>query len=386
MVNLPTLSELYNSIKTDLEAQFGVTIPNTGKNFLRVKANVLAAKLWLYYKLLGDVQKNAFPDTAYSDATGGTLEAFGRMLLNRNPFQSTAGIYTATVTGQTGATIAANSTFKSNDGSLNPAKLFTLDSAYIMPGTTGTITLRALTPGLEAQLSIGDKLTATAPIANVDSIVTILTETTEPQAAEDLEIYRQRILERYRLRPQGGAGSDYRLWANEVQSVRQSYPFVSSTEFHDVNLYVEATIADSTDGKGTPSVATLNDVKVSIEDATVDRPSRKPITDKVFYNAINPLDVAINIANFQSLTTPQQTSISTAIEAALFNIRPFVASIDPVSRRNDTINTNLLIGLILQAVPGATFGAVTFTVDASTSISYTFEQSVIPFLDQITYV
>src|SRR5688572_3872346 len=252
MITIPTLNQLYTSILNDLETEFGNNIPLFGKNFLRAFAAVQAAKLKLFYIALGGVQKNIFVDTADPENSGGTLERFGRIKLGRNPFPAQAGQYTIEVTGSVGATIPASSTFKSNDDALSPGKLYVLDLAYTLIATTDTITVRALQAGTDSRLEVGDQLTATAPIPNANSLAQVTAESVTPLDAETTEEYRHKVVEAYQLEPQGGAASDYRIWAADVQGVARVYPYAKSGEPGVVDVYVEATPGDSTDGKGTP--------------------------------------------------------------------------------------------------------------------------------------
>jgi uncharacterized phage protein gp47/JayE len=188
-----TIAQIYAQVKADLEAQMQSQIPLIGKSMLRVYALVQASKIWLIYLAIELVQKNIFVDTADPESMGGTLQRFGRVKLNREPFQATAGQYEVAVTGTIGGVIPASQTFKSNDDSNSPNYLFILDNAYTLVATTDTITLRALTAGLDAKLVVGDKLTSTAPMAQVDSLVTVTNETIEPRAAEDLEDMKKGI-------------------------------------------------------------------------------------------------------------------------------------------------------------------------------------------------
>lgn len=386
MIQIPTLSELYNGILADLEAEFNISIPLFGKNFLRAIAAVQAAKLKIAYLYIGKVQKNIFIDTADPESQGGTLERFGRVKLQRGPFKATSGQYTVQVTGTTGAVINASTTFKSNDGSLNPGKLFILDQEFILDGIN-IITLRALEAGLDSQLSIGDELDATSPIALVDSTVTVLTESIEPIAAEDIEDYRQKGIQAYQLEPQGGSGADYRLWCADVQGVEQSYPFAAYGASNEVDLFIEATLIDSSDGKGTPTSAILTAVEESIELPTVERPSRKPLgVYAVNYLPITPLDIDIQITSYVGLTSEKEALILSAMNDELSNIRPFVSSIDVLANRNDLFDSNKIVQIISNAVPGSVFGAVQLTVDSSIVSSYTFENGEIPYLNSITYV
>lgn len=390
MITIPTITDLYNDIVADLETGMGDNFPAFGKVFLKVLAGVQAAKLKLYYLAIANLQKNIFVDTAEPEAIGGTLERFGRIKLGRSPFAATAGQYTATVTGTSGAVIPAQTTFKSNDTALNPGKLYILDTAYTMPGTTGTITLRALDAGLDSKLSVGNTLTATAPIAGVASTATVATESIPPLAAETTEEYRTKTIDAYRLEPQGGAASDYRLWAADAQGCKTAYAYAKSGAANEINLYVEANLADSADGKGTPGSTILTDVESVIEfDPDTTRPlaerGRRPIG--VFAVNVLPVtvvEVAVNIAA-SSFTTAQQTSISNALNAAVSAMRPYVAACDVLADKNDILDSNRLINVILNAQPGSQFGAVTFTINGAPYSSYTFILGNIPHYATTTF-
>lgn len=385
MIQIPSTVDIYEDLIASIEAKYSTTLPESGKLFLRTYAQVMAAELKLFYIAVGNVQKNIFCDTADPASMGGTLERFGQVKIQRNPFPATAGVYTAQVTGETGAVIPANTIFKSDDDSLNPGFLFALDEEYTLDGTN-IITVRALTVGLDAQLAVGNTLTETAPIPLVESGITILTETTEPLAAEEIEEYREKVIDAYRLEPQGGAGADYRLWAADVQGVEQSYPFASSGNNNEVDLFIEATIADSTDGKGTPPAAMIDEVRESIEDPTVDRPSRYPLAVfDINYYAVTPKNVTINIADFVGITAEIQAAILAALTLKLSTIRPYVGSIDPLTEKNDILDINNIIATILEANPGSTFGSVTMTVASLTYLAYTFQYGEIPYLLSVTY-
>lgn len=391
MITIPKLSELYTSILSDLEAEYGDSIPLFGKNFLRALAAVQAAKLNVQYRAIGLTQKNIWVDTADKESTGGTLERFGRVKLGRDPFPAQAGQYDVTVTGEIGATISASTTFKSDDDSLNPGYLFVLDVAHTMVTTSDTINLRALTAGTESTVLVGDTLTATSPIANVDQIVTVSAETIEALDEEDIELYRSRAEESYRLEAQGGAASDYRLWSFDAQGVQQTYPYAKSGAANEVDVYVEATIADSTDGKGTPSGSILSDVEDVIEfdpDATkpLEERGRRPLgVFAVNVIAITVKEIDIDIAGFTGIDAPTETLIFDALEAQIATIRPFVAAADVLERKNDILDLNLIISTILEAKPGSIFGAVTMEVDSTPETTFTFENGDIPHLNSVTY-
>ena len=392
---IPTLKELFDDILDNLETEFNITIPLIGKNFLRVIAAVQAAKLKLFYLTIARVQKNIFVDTADSQDIGGTLERFGLVKLGRLPFNAIAGEYTVTVTGSIGGTIKANTTFKINDEGLNPGKLFVLDVEKVLGAPVDTMTLRALEAGLDSKLLIGDKLTSTSPIANVDSIVETLTEDVQPLAAEDLEDYRDKSIEAYQLEPQGGAASDYRIWSADAQGVKRVYPFAKSGDSNVIDLFVEATIVDSTDGKGTPSAGILSDVEDVVEfDPDISKPlterGRRPLAVfEINFEPITVKTVDIEITGFVGLTPALEQNINDAVTAFLADLRPFVAGADVIANKNDILSINKLIFTVQDVLVSNEnlFDELTFEVDSvDEGASFQFLNGDIPFLGVITFV
>lgn len=391
MQTIPTYTELYNSVISDLEAQFSVNIPTFGKNFLRALAIVHAAKLKLYYLAIANIQKNIFVDTAETEAIGGTLERFGRVKLNRNPFPATAGQYTIEVTGTIGAVIPAQTTFKSDDTSQNPGNLYILDAEYTLVATTDEITVRSLSTGIETKLAVGNTLTATAPIALVNKSAEVTAEIVEPSAAETIEDYRTKALDAYRLEPQGGAATDYRLWAADAQGVKQSYAYAKSGTDYQINLYVEATIADSTDGKGTPSALLLAEVEEVVEfDPDDTRPDeergRRPLQAIVNFLPVSIREVDIIINGLVGRNTDIENLIIDALTAEINKVRPFVSACDVLAAKNDILDNNKIIATILNARPGSVFGAITLKVDSTIYSSFTFVNGFIPYVNSITFV
>ena len=223
-VTIPTRQELFQEIENQVETDLNIQLPESTKSALRAFALVQAAKLHLYWQATALVLKNTFPDTADPEAIGGTLERWGRGFLGRNPFSAVQGVYTVQLFGVIGAEIAANTVFRADDSSNAPGQNFILDTAKTLIATTDTITLRALEGGVDSRLNIGDTLTATSPLLNVTDTVTVTVQTTTPAAEETTAAYRAALLRAIRLEPQGGAATDYRLWANDAQDIRFVYP------------------------------------------------------------------------------------------------------------------------------------------------------------------
>lgn len=390
MITIPTLNALYTGIISDINTEYGVNINPFGKAVLRALAMVQAGKLKIYYLVIAALQKNVAPDTCDVE----TLIRFGTIKLGRVPFAAVAGEYQLAVTGSIGAIIPAQTIFKSDDTSLNPGILYVLDNAFTLTATTDYITVRALTAGTEGKLDILDTLTPTAPIALVNSdpsSVFVNAEVTQPLAAETIAAYRAAVILAYRLEPQGGAGTDYRLWAQDAQGVQRVYPFATTSQQAKVDLYIEATIADSVDGFGTPTAQIIADVEDVINfspDITLptNQNGRRPLDVTVNYLPVTIKQIDVTIASYSGLTAAIQATILAAITDTINNIRPFVPSADQLSNQNDILNANILVASIIAAKPGSIFGAVTFKVNSVSYTSYNFLGGNIPHLNSITYI
>ncbi len=391
MITIPTLSELYDAVKTDLETKFGDGIPAFGKNFLRVLSAVQAAKLKIYYLAIAHLQKNIFVDTAEPEATGGTLERFGRIKLGRNPFAATQGQYEIEITGTVGAVIEVGTTWKSNDDSTHPEKLFILDSEFELATSPTSIVVRALEAGLDSEMAVGEGMTATIPIAGVDGAAEVLAVEVAPLDAETLEDYRDKALVAFRTEPNGGAASDYRIWANDAQGVAKVYPYAKSGYTAEINLYIEATLADSVDGKGTPTGAIIDAVEEVVE---FDPDTTKPLNERgrrplgvfqINYLPVTIKEVDIIIPSYINGTAEIESLITAALTEVIGEIRPFVAGADILADKNDILDTNRIIAAIIGAVPGSVFGAVVLQIDGSPVSTYTFTFGDIPYLNSVTF-
>jgi len=373
MITVPTISQLYNTLKSDIEANMQVSINLLGKVYLRANALAYAGKLKLLYLVLGQIQKNIAPDICDWE----TLLRYGKIKLNRVPYPAVEGQYDVQVTGTVGATIPAKTLFKSDDDSFSPGVLYQLDQAYQLTQSPDIITIRCLTGGEAGKLIVNDTLTSTTPIALVSSNVIVSAEAIQPIEAETEEDFREAVVLAFRLEPKGGSDADYILWSLDAAGVETVYPYAKTGESSAVIVYVEAKLVDSIDGQGTPTQAIMDDVEDVINfnpDISLSLPERgrRPTDVRLYIEPITVKQIVINIANFQGLTGQITTDITNALTDYLANIRPFIAGANPISSKNDILANNGIIQTISNTVPGASYGAVTFTVDGVPYADYTF--------------
>jgi hypothetical protein len=212
----------------------------------------------------------------------------------------------------------------------------------------------------------------------------------QPLASENIEDYRQKAILAYQLEPQGGASSDYIIWSSDAQGVRKVYPYARSGESAVVDVFVESTLDDSTDGKGTPGAAILLDVESVIE---FDPDPSKPLTERgrrplgafeVNVLPIEIMDVDIVIGGFEGLTPAIESIIEQAIIDSLYQIRPFISSADVLANKNDILSVNRIIFIVQQANPSSVFTSVDLFINSVDTGTFQFTQGQIPVLNSLT--
>lgn len=390
MREIPNLTEIRDTIANDLKTKLNLSDSNL-RYVLDAMDSVLAAQFKLVYLYLSDIQNNIFPDTANVESEGGTLERLGRIYLNRNPRPATSGVFKLSVTGTAGAVLRNSLTFKSNENSKNPNQLYVLDAEYILTGSSDEIEVRSLGGGLDFELNVNDELTITEPVIGVNSLVTVLDVIDSPLASEDIEVYRQNILDAIQLEPQGGSKTDYRLWANDAQGVRKVYPYVKNGEAGTVQVYVESVLPGE-DGNGTPSTSLMNDVEDVIKfDPDETRPTnergRIPIQATLEVLPIIPIPVDVEITGLNDNSLAVQSAILNNLKAFLYNVRPYVAGADLPRTKNDILYSGRLQSVVTDVLDSSNFfTGFVMKVNGNIENSFQFTLGSIPYLRNITYI
>ena len=296
------------------------------------------------------------------------------------------------MSGTISAVIQAGTTFKSDDTSSSPGKLYILDVEKTLGVTTDTMELRALEGGIDSRLIIADTLTATSPLLNVDDQVEVTVENEIPLSEETIQDFRSKIVLAFQLESKGGAGTDYRLWSADAQGVRFVYPYVKSGVCGEVDLFVEAHQIDSIDGKGTPTGSILINVEDVVEfDPDTSQPleerGRRPVQVFVNFISITPMDIIITVVNPVNIDAATESSIVASLTQLIDDIRPFVDSADNIVNKNDILDINSVISTIKGLLTGSQkFDSVTITVDAVPVLtSIIFTDGDIPFLDTVDF-
>lgn len=390
MKPIPTIKELYGNMSSDLRSKLNLTTDYLKKTF-DAFCLVISAMVHILYLYLSDIQDNIFPDKATTQDQGGTLERQGMIYMNRGPFPASIGSFKVSVIGVAGSVLRQNLTFKSNEETLNPGQVYILDSEYTLTGTDDEIEIRSIGGGVEYNLNVDDNLTITEPVIGVDKTVTVTEVVVQPKAGETTELYRQAILNAIQLEPQGGSRADYRQWSSDAQGVRSVYPYVRDGQPSIIDLYVEATIVDSTDGKGTPSPSILAEVEDVIEmDPDVSKPTnergRRPMQADVQVQPIVLIPVDITISGLSDDSDSVKDAIESSVNDFLYDVRPFIAGADLRRNKNDILYSGKVQSVVTEAlVNGNFFNVLELAVDGNIVTSYEFTLGNIPYLRNLIY-
>lgn len=390
MQNIPTIFELNESIEADLRSKLNLSEAEFKTVFSAITA-VFSAQFKLVNLYLSDIQNNIFPDTADLISNGGTLERLGQIYLGRNPNPATIGVFEIELTGVDAAVLREGITFKANEDSKSPGKLFVLDSEYILTSGVDIVEIRALGGGTDFDLDLLDNLTITEPVIGVEQTVSVTSVLTQPTASESIENYRKAILDAIQLEPQGGAKTDYRLWSADAPGVRRVYPYVRSNNAGIVDVFVEATLEDSTDGDGTPSAALLQSVSDVIElDPDTTKPiferGRRPIQAIVETQSIVLIPVDVTITGLNDNTTSVQNAIETNLKTYLRNIRPYIDGADLPRDKNDILYSARLQSVLTDVLESSNFySGFSLLVNGNTEVTYEFAGANIPYLRNLIF-
>jgi uncharacterized phage protein gp47/JayE len=361
-LDTPTTKQISDNIIAQLQATLNQNIPLLPKSFLRVLAKSLAAVFILLYKYAGFMFLQIFVRTASNTDTlvlGKTvrpLAEWGRLIGVGDPIAATNAVLNVTVTVNT------------QSGSLPSGSALVGVSNGVTYVTQNTVLLDAPTvqvdvlavedenegggAGVIGNLEIGDDLTFVNPLANVDDNVVVAAQVVTGANEEDIELYRQRVIDRFRTVPQGGAYADYRQWGLEVAGIQNIFPYTGESP-GEVDVYVLATVASSGDPDGIPTAAQLQAVLDSINLDDSGLASRRPANALVNTIGITRkgFDVEIDNLVVQDLATVQATIVA-AVEAYFLEREPFIEGLDSLPKL-DRISKNEVLCLVDEIVSNA---------------------------------
>lgn len=358
----PTTKEINDNIIAQLESSLNQTIPLLPKSFMRVLSKVLAGVFVLLYKYGGFIFLQIFVRTASAKET----IINGQAVVPLFEWGDLIGV--GRPVAATNAELSIDITVNNQEGFLpSGTQLVGQDNGvtYITIGTTDLnlpvvqATIRAVSDqsggggeGAIGNLDNGQIVSFANTVPNVVRNAVVADQLVTGANTEDIEVYRQRVLDRFQKRPQGGALADYELWGEEVAGIINVYPYTSDCP-GQVDVFCEATPESSGDPDGIPTTAQLEAVLESIIFNENGLPSRRPAGALVntFEIVRTGFDTTVTGLTVDD-AAQTQADITQAIEEYMLDREPFIDGLT-VPPRTDRITKSGVSGVVDDIVSAA---------------------------------
>lgn len=368
----PTTKEVNDVLIAQLEAALNQTIPLLSKAFNRVLAKTIAGVFILLYKYGGFIFLQMFVSTASAKETeiNGILVtpliAWGELIGVGRPVAATNAelIVDINVEIQSGTLLSGTQLVNADNG----VTYITIGDVLLNAATVQA-TIRAVSDqndgggkGAIGNLEVGAIVSFANPLANVSRNTTVASQTVTGANAEETEVYRQRVIDRFQQRPQGGALADYRQWSEEVAGILNAYPYTSDCP-GQVDVYIEATEASSGSPDGIPTTIQLQEVLDNINLNQSGLATRRPANALANTFAITrtPFDTEVTGLVVDN-PSQVQINITSAIEEYFIGKEPFITGLS-INPRTDRITAAAIGGVVEDVVnaAGGVFSVIILT-------------------------
>lgn len=367
-----TTKQISDNIIAQLQASLNQTVPLLPKSFTRVLSKALAGVFILLYKYGGFIHLQQFVRTASDQPTtinGETvtpLTFWGRLIGVGDPTAATKAelAIDVTVTTQSGTLASGSQLIGPNGFTYITIGSVLLDSATVR------VTVRASADqaggggvGTGGNLDPDDTLSFANPLANVDRTAVVVEQSVTAADAETTAAYRQRVIDRFQKRPQGGAYADYEQWGEEAAGIINVYPYTG--EPGQVDVYSEATVASSGSEDGIPTDAQLQAVLDIINADNNGLANRRNANTFVNSYPITRTAFTVNVTGITGVDDlgQVQDDVETSLTEYFATIEPFISGLSVLPRKDQITRTRVsaYVEDIVTAA-GGTFTAATFQV------------------------
>ncbi|MFC2614595.1 MAG: baseplate J/gp47 family protein [Treponema sp.] len=296
-----TIEEVQQLLIRSFEHKFNTQLRILPKSFIKILCKVFAGVFIVIYKLVGWYFLQMFPETAdWKEVTilGVRLRPLVKLGVLFGVGEPLAGvqwrgIITIDVLTQ-GSVLYSGTQLKSNV----TGKLYIVEETKTLLQQKETVSVVCTEIGTAGNLEQNDTLNFVNPYGFIKTEA-VVSDVARVGLDNELESsYRNRVINRFRLQPQGGALADYRIWASEVPGVLNVYPYNDKEQPGGVLLYVSGisdVYADRIPDKGL-----LKKVgEACTYDPQTGRATRKPLTAMLdpkndgSYSNVKPVSVAV---------------------------------------------------------------------------------------------
>lgn len=357
----PSLTQIINRIESDFVSRISRVTALLRRSVIKVLSRVYGGATHLLYGFLDFQAKQLFATTA--DSSGLDLHGNEFALPRNTAVKATGG---GTATGTNGKVITEGSELISEDDNK-----YIVDSDATIASGTATIAFTAFTANSASNDDPSITLTFVNPIVGVNTSVTV--DSNGIAGGEDVENdddYRERILQRKRQAPHGGATQDYEVWAEEVAGVTRAFTL---EQYYGIGTIGVTFVRDNDTDTIIPNQTELDEVEdyiISHEDPATGKTVGIPTTAEpglfVFAPTLLPVDFTVQI-------NPNTTAVQAAITAELTDL----------ILRDGGPGQTLILSRISEAISLAQ-GEISHVL-VSPAADVTAENTQVPVLGTITF-
>lgn len=211
----PDLPSLITTIRSDLLTRFKSDVVLRRLD-AEVYSRVMAAAVHTLYGYLDYLARNMLPDLADEQ----WLSRHGNLKQVTRKQPTTAGGYIRWEGVSAGITLPQGAEIQTDD----QRQYVTTEDAKVGEDAILRAPVEALEAGTSGNLDDGTPMRLMTPVSGLSS--TGYADSVEGGTdLEDIEDWRSRIMARWYYTPQGGADSDYQIWATDVAGITRAWVF-----------------------------------------------------------------------------------------------------------------------------------------------------------------
>ena len=355
-----TIEEVQKLLIRSFEHKFNTQLRILPKSFIKILCKVFAGVFIVVYKLVGWYFLQMFPETAdWKEVTilGVRLRPLVKLGVLFGVGEPLAGvqwrgIIIIDVLTQ-GSVLYSGTQLKSNV----TGKLYIVEETKTLLQQKETVSVVCTEIGTAGNLEQNDTLNFVNPYGFIKTEA-VVSDVARVGLDNELESsYRNRVINRFRLQPQGGALADYRIWASEVPGVLNVYPYNDKEQPGSVLLYVSGisdVYADRIPDKGL-----LKKVgEACTYDPETGKATRKPLTAMLdpkndgSYSNVKPVSVAVFDVVITGVSGIVPADFAQVVKPALQNYfldrDLYIRGLSDDNNRTNVVSKNHVITVINQ--------------------------------------
>lgn len=355
-----TIEEVQKLLIRSFEHEFNRRLRILPKSFIKILCKVFAGVFIVVYKLVGWYFLQMFPETAdWKEVTilGVRLRPLVKLGVLFGVGEPLAGVQwrgIITIDVLTQGSVLYSGTQLKNSVT---GKLYITTETKTLLKSKEAVPVVCTEIGTAGNLEQNDTLNFVNPYGFIKTEAVVLDVARVGLDNELESSYRNRVINRFRLQPQGGALADYRIWASEVPGVLNVYPYNDKEQPGGVLLYVSG-IPDVYADR-IPNNGLLKKVgEVCTYDPETGKATRKPLTAMLdpkndgSYSNVKPITVAVFDIVITGIAGAIPADFAQVVKPALRNYFSdrdlYIRGLSDDNNRTNVISKNHVITVVNQ--------------------------------------